>query len=153
MWSKNTIKSRYIVKNKKKYIGNLNTVTARSSWERTTFKWVDNNPKIIKWASESVKIPYISPLDKKVHTYIVDMILYWDDGNVELVEIKPRKQTIAPKPPSNRRTKKFIRESQEYAKNMAKWQATIAYVKKRGWNFSVWHEDILKAKGIRIIKG
>ena len=63
----------YRPKNKHKYIGR-STPNYRSSWELHFFQWCDRNPNVLEWAAEAVVIPYISPVDSKVHRYFVDHI-------------------------------------------------------------------------------
>ena len=60
--------------NTKKYKGST-PIVYRSSLELTVFRWLDNNPNIVSWGSESVVIPYISPTDSKMHRYFVDLNL------------------------------------------------------------------------------
>ena len=131
-------------------MGNPHNVVARSSWERADFIWCEKNPKILKWASESVNIPYINPLDKKQHKYVMDLLIWWEDGTIEMVEIKPKRQTNKPLYPG-RKTKKYLEEAVEYVKNQSKWKSANAYAQARGWKFSIWHEEIMKAKGIKIV--
>lgn len=150
IWAKKSIKSRYIVKNRSKYMGDPAKVTARSTWERAAFIFLDNNPRVKKWGSEIVKIPYVSSLDKKTHTYIIDLIVQWMDGVVEIIEIKPKYQTVAPKKKS-RTTKKYINEAAEYIRNHSKWTYAEKFAKSKGWNFVIWDEVIMKNKGIAII--
>lgn len=151
MWSRSRgIKSRYILKNRKKYIGDPTKLVAKSMLERAAFIWAENNPRIKKWGYEIVKIPYICATDKKQHIYIVDMALYWDNGTVELVEIKPSYQVEAPKR-RQRTTKKYINEVYEYVKNSSKWKYAKLYAKSKGWKFSIWDQNILKNKGAIII--
>jgi trans-aconitate methyltransferase len=35
-------------------------------------KWCDDNISIVEWGSETIIIPYISPIDNKIHRYFVD---------------------------------------------------------------------------------
>jgi len=49
-------------KNPKKYNGNADNIVYRSSWELRVMKWLDDNPKVIWWASEELPIPYKSPI-------------------------------------------------------------------------------------------
>lgn len=44
----------------------------RSSWETKFSMWVDNNPAVIEWGSETIIIPYVSPIDNRGHRYYVD---------------------------------------------------------------------------------
>jgi hypothetical protein len=89
-----------------KYKGSL-PIIYRSGLELKFDRWCDRNPNIIQWGSESVIIPYQSPIDGKVHKYFVDNCLKLKVKNEIkkfLVEIKPSRQTKAPKP--NKRWKK-----------------------------------------------
>ena len=52
---------RYNLKNPQKYIG-LKTPLFRSSWEFAFMKFCDESPSIMRWSSETVKIPYRNPL-------------------------------------------------------------------------------------------
>ena len=75
--------------NGNKFIGN--TATYRSGLELRFFRFCDYNPNIIKWSSESIVVPYISPLDGKVHRYFVDNYIMVKEGNaikIYLIEIK-----------------------------------------------------------------
>lgn len=150
MWQNKTIKSRYTIKNKAKYMGDYHNVTARSSWERSAFNWCETNPNVVKWASENISIPYVNPVDKKTHKYIMDLMIWWKDGRISIVEIKPKYQT---KPPATqmRKTKKYIQEAYEYIKNESKWKSAKRLAEVRGWQFEIWTEDVMKSKGIRII--
>lgn len=149
MWQNKSLKSRYVVKNKQKYIGDHTSVTARSSWERAAFIWCENNPNVIRWASENVEIPYVNPVDKKTHKYIMDLMIWWADGSISIIEIKPKYQT---KPPTGtRRTKKYIQEAFEYVKNESKWKSARRLAQARGWKFEIWTEEVLKGKGVKII--
>ena len=59
-----------------------------------------------------------------------------------LIEVKPKKQTIAPKV-QKKKTKSYIYEVCEYAKNQAKWKAATEYCKDRLWEFKVLTENEL----------
>lgn len=121
--------------NPKKYLGTADPVF-RSSYELYFFKWCDNNPRVLEWASEAVVIPYISPLDNKAHRYFVDnSIVYRINENLIkkfLVEIKPYKQTIPPVNSARKKQSTIITEATTYAKNQAKWEAAKKWCKQRG---------------------
>ncbi len=51
-----------------------------------------------------------------------------------IVEVKPEKQTMAPKKPS-RITKRYITELRKWAVNSAKWEAAESYCTKHGMIF------------------
>ena len=91
-------KGKYKLINRPKYKGNPINIIYRSSWERNFMVYCDTNPNVIQWSSEEIRIPYRSPIDRKVHTYYPD---FWmkvkkhDDSIQQLViEIKPKIQTL-----------------------------------------------------------
>lgn len=137
---------RYRVKNIKKYQGDPDKVTYRSSWEKACFIWCDNNTNIEKWSSEEVVVPYKWDIDKKMHRYFVDIKITFKDGKTILVEIKPDKETAPPKRPD--KSRRYINEAMTYVKNMNKWEAANTYAKDRGWEFQIWTEETLHSMGI-----
>lgn len=141
---------RYPVSNPQKYDGDSTKVFYRSLWERQVFKWCESNPQVIKWSSEETVIPYKCKTDNRVHRYFVDVKIKLESGETYLVEIKPKKETIAPKKPA-RQTKKYINEVMTYIKNQSKWEAAEEYCMQRGWKFVVWTEDTLKSLGIKLL--
>lgn len=132
---------RYKVKNVKKYKGDFDNIVYRSLWELHVFKWCDQNPKVKKWSSEEIIIPYYYEADKKYHRYFPDVFIQMEDKTL-LVEIKPEKETQPPTGP--RRTKKYIAEGFTYIKNMNKWEAANEFCKDRNWEFHVWTEKTLQ---------
>jgi len=130
----------YTPKYPDKYIGDVTKIVFRSSWELEMNKFLDNNPNIVEWASEELSIPYIKPTDGRVHKYFVDYyIKYFDkQGNVikELIEVKPEKQTKAPKRVGkNKRTQLY--EQVTYAINIAKWKAATNFANQHGMKFRI----------------
>ena len=89
-------KGKYTIKNKQKYIGDPSKVVYRSLWERQAFKWCESNPKVKKWNSEEIVVPYKCKTDNKLHRYYVDLLVELDNKDIILVEIKPKNQTIPP---------------------------------------------------------
>lgn len=140
---------KYKVKNISKYKGDWKNVCYRSSWELKVFNFLDNHPKIKWWKSEECIIPYISPVDLKQHRYFVDIVYCTTDNEIFLIEIKPKSQTVAPKPRKNK-SEKFLNESKTYAVNQAKWKAASEYCFENGWKFKVWTEETLKSIGISV---
>lgn len=139
-------KGRYRVLNPSKYKGNLSEIVYRSSWELKFMTWCDRNASVLEWGSETVVIPYKSPVDNKLHRYFVDF--YVKIKNKEnkitkyLVEIKPEKFTKPPEIPK-RQTKKFIQEVFQYGTNQAKWKAANEFCQDRGMKFLVLTENDL----------
>jgi hypothetical protein len=142
-------KGKYQPKNPKKYIGNVNNIIYRSLWERKFLIYCDTNENIIEYASEEIALPYRSPIDNRIHKYFPDFYIKVRESNGEikkyLIEIKPKKQTVEPIP-QKRKTKGYIYEVYEYAKNQAKWKAAEEYCKDRQWEFKVLTETELGIK-------
>jgi len=126
----------YKVRNPDKYVGNLNEVVFRSSWELSMNQFLDNNPNILRWSSEELIIPYLKPTDKKVHRYFPD---YWieyknRDGKIvqEVLEVKPDNQVNV-----GRKKRITNYERITYAINIAKWEAATKYCNDRGIKFRI----------------
>jgi hypothetical protein len=118
----------------------------RSSWELKFFRWCDNNPNVLEWTSESLAIPYTSPLTGRTHRYIVDNTVIIREGEKlakYLIEIKPKKQTMKPKSHGNKKESTILYENMAYVKNQAKWAAAAAWCKKRGYKFQILTEEHL----------
>ena len=143
-------KGRYKIKNPDKYLGNPTNVIFRSLWERNTFRWCENNPKVRAWSSGEIVVPYKCKVDNKLHRYFVDLYVEMNNGQTILVEIKPKKETLPPKQPK-RKTKKFLNEVITFSKNQDKWEAADQYAKHKGWKFQVWTEETLKNLGIKVL--
>jgi hypothetical protein len=144
-----SLKSKYKPSNPKKYKGDYNNIICRSSWERKFCHWCDLNESVISWGSEEFFIPYISPLDNRVHKYFPDFIVKIKEqtGSIKtyVIEIKPKKQTSPPVKKS-RVTKSFIHETKTYAVNQAKWKAAKEWCDDRLLEFKIITEEEL---GIR----
>ena len=119
-----SIKSKYKPIHPKKYQGNPNNIICRSSWERKFCQWCDRKDNVISWASEEISIPYASPKDNRIHRYYPDFLIKVREYNNRIqtyvVEVKPKKQTLPPKP-RKRVTNSYIYECTTYAVNQAKW--------------------------------
>ena len=139
-------KGRYQPKNPLKYKGNYRNIIYRSLWELKFMKYCDSNQNILEWGSEEFWLPYRSPLDNKVHRYFPDFYIKVRENNgmvkKYVIEIKPKKQCIEPKP-QKKKTRTYIYEVREYAKNQAKWKAAEEYCLDRGLQFKVLTENEL----------
>ena len=126
--------------NSKKYIGKGDPVY-RSGWELKFFRWADLNENILAWGSENIIIPYVNPLDGKVHRYFVDNFIVFKgkDGvnNKFLIEIKPSKQTQRPVKTKYKKQKTILYEQKMYIQNTAKWEAANKWAKKKGYKFLI----------------
>jgi hypothetical protein len=133
-------KGRFRPKNYKKYKGDPTNIIYRSLWELKFMNWCDMNQNVLEWNSEEFWIPYVSPIDNKVHRYFPDFYIKVNEqsGVIKkyIIEVKPHKQTIEPQPPK-RKTKNYFNESVEYAKNQAKWKAARAFCEDRKYEFKI----------------
>lgn len=136
-------------RNPKKYVGTY-PITCRSSWEFKFAKWCDSNDRVVEWSSESVIVPYISPLDNKQHKYFVDNHIKYmkKDGTIAryLIEIKPKRQTVPPVDSKRKRKTSLLYEQATWAVNTAKWAAAKAFAKSKGYEFIILTEDELFIK-------
>jgi hypothetical protein len=130
----------------RKYKGDPNSIIYRSLWERKFMKYCDLNENILEWGSEEIVVPYRSPVDNRYHRYFPDFYIKYKDNNGKIkksiIEIKPYKQCIEPKV-QKRKTKGYIYEVVEYAKNQAKWNAAREWCLDRGYEFKVLTENEL----------
>ena len=103
----------------------------------------DQNPNVLSWASEPVKIPYKNPMPSKSRPagsqsiYIPDfLVTYIKKGGgtvTKLIEIKPMHEAM----------ESHARNSTDVAirlKNEAKWGAAIQWASRRGVEFVVMTE-------------
>ena len=84
---KETYKGKYRVNYPKKYKGDINEIIYRSSWELKFMKWCDLNPSVLEWGSETMIIPYKSPVDKKIHRYFVDFFIKIKDKDKPITKL------------------------------------------------------------------
>jgi hypothetical protein len=126
-------------KNPQKYKGDAKNIIYRSNWELRVMKHLDENPAILWWASEELPIPYVSPIDNKVHRYFPDFIIRTKrkDGSEQtsILEVKPHKQTMMPT--QKRKTQRYLAEVATYAVNQSKWKAADLFCKEHGWQFKI----------------
>lgn len=140
-------KGRFRPKHPEKYQGNAANIVYRSLWEFKFFRYLDEHPDVVWWASEEYIVPYVSPIDGKVHRYFPDVVLRkkTSEGTLEtvMIEIKPKKQTMPPDiskrnaTPSGRVSRRYIREVKTFGVNDAKWNAARKYCSERGWHFEI----------------
>ncbi len=130
-------------KNPEKYVGDVNNIIARSSWEVKFMNYCDSHPEVLKYSSEELVIPYISPLDGRPHRYFVDFIILVKTKTGELkriaVEIKPLAQCFPPniQAKTAKQRARLLNESATYHVNQAKWAAAREFCRKRGMSFEV----------------
>lgn len=147
--NKNYKQGFFTPKNPSKYKGDPTNIVYRSGWEKRVMQWLDENINVLTWSSEEIVVPYISPIDGKIHRYFVDFYVEAIGKNAEiktmLLEIKPAAQTTEPKK-KQKKTKQYITEVVTYGINQAKWYAAKRYAESRGWEFKVVTEAELFGK-------
>lgn len=135
----------YKVINPQKYVG-TRPPRYRSSWEWHFMKFCDSNDHILQWASESVTIPYRHPLTGKMTNYVPDFLITYQGSAgktvAELIEIKPRKQSVI-------EGKMSERDRAIVAVNYAKWDMATKWARRNGLTFRVINEDQIFKNGNR----
>jgi hypothetical protein len=142
---------KYKVKNKEKYVGDIENVVYRSLPERAIMKYFDFSKKILKWNSEGIIIPYLYEVDNKTHRYFMDFYaeIICNDGLIKkyIFEYKPGAKMKKPKK-SNRKSNKsqvrYLTEVFEYIKNANKWEYARKYADKNNLIFYVLNEEHIK---------
>jgi hypothetical protein len=146
----------YNLKKPEKYINSKQSLTSgkgiryMSSWEERFFLFCDMNPAVKKWSSEPFPIPYFNEADQKMHRYFVDLYMEYEDsgGNIRrcLVEIKPLKETMPPKPPKKKTSKSvlgFEKAMKTYITNQCKWKAAREFCDLNKLEFRIITEEDL----------
>ena len=140
-------KGKFKIKNSQKYKGNPSNIIYRSLMELRFMKWCDNNEKILKWSSEEIVIPYISPIDNKKHRYFPDFLIQTTKGWT-LIEVKPQIQTNPPKKilmekVTLKKRRRYVRAVRTWLVNEAKWNAAKKVCEVEDWKWSIMTEKQL----------
>ena len=138
---------RFRPSHRQKYKGDPTNIIYRSLWEKKFMVWFDKNENVLEWGSEEIVIPYISPVDGRIHRYFPDFYVRarTRTGRTQrfIIEVKPSKQTVPPKK-QKRVTKRYLSEVKTYAVNDAKWKAAKEYCADRKMEFMILTEHELK---------
>lgn len=143
--ARTSYKGRFTPSNPGKYKGlltdpktGLSAIIWRSTWELRVFNYLDTQPAVIEWSSEEISIPYISPVDDRIHRYYPDLYVKkrTTDGKIikQLIEIKPAYQCVPPKM-QKKITPKYITEVKTWGVNDAKWKAAQRFCDEHGLEF------------------
>lgn len=142
--SRRFAQGKYQIQHPDKYVGKGNP-TYRSSWEWSFMRFCDTDPRILKWASEAIKIPYKDPFTGRGTIYVPDFFIQYADRTgkmqVELIEVKPRNQTLYEKVGKNRNNQL------QWAKNQVKWRAAYEWCSRQGIKFRILNEQDLFHNG------
>lgn len=107
------------------------------------------NPKVLKWNSEDIKIPYINPFDGKIHQYYVDVIFQYvntkNEVKTTIAEIKPSDQCEPPKRPLKRVSSSYKRKVKTFIINKSKWEAAQEFAERNQMTFLIITEKQLEA--------
>lgn len=123
-----------------KYVGDLNNIVYRSSWELSFMNFLDNNKNVIQWGSEVIAIPYVKPTTGRVHKYYPDFWVKYKNkkGEIiqEIIEVKPEKET---KPPTTKgKSKKTqLYEALTWSINKSKWKYAKIFCEKHNIKFKI----------------
>ena len=125
---------------KQKFIENFPAGKAVNNWlqfwEKKIFYWLDTQPSIKQWGSESVVVSYKTPFDNLLHKYYIDVDFWAKEANSEkeythfIVEIKPFCQTIPPVKGPRTRESTYRKACETYITNVCKWNAALEYENK-----------------------
>lgn len=88
----------------------------RSGMECDVYECLEAMPEVISYSVEPFKVQYT--FEGNTHEYNPDLSILFDDGHIEIWEIKPSNQTQLPK-------------------NSAKWAACDQHCQSRGYAFMV----------------
>ena len=96
----------------------------KSSYEKKAFMKLDEDNSVLKYEYESTAINYYNPVKCINGSYLVDLVVYYDDGTKKLIEVKPNK---------------WLQDLTV----VAKIDAGKAYASKHEMAFEVWEETTL----------
>lgn len=137
----------YKLKNPIKYISKDKRIIYRSSLEYKFCKLCDEDPKILEWGSEIIRIPYTMKVkDVKTGQVSTKTYGYWPDYLIKiqcndgtrkkyLIEVKAGAFLVDPEKPSKNATrqkkKSYIKKKKIYLTNKAKCLAAIEWCSKQ----------------------
>lgn len=133
---------KYRPKNPNKYNGDPTKIIYRSSYELKFMQYCDLTENVNSWRSEEFFIPYISPIDGKVHRYFPDFFVKYKDRSI-VIEIKPQRDLKMPEKNPKRKTKSWAYSVKMWAINQAKWKAAKEWCEDRKYEFKILTEKEL----------
>lgn len=144
----------YSVLNKDKYLGDLNKVIFRSSYEETLFKELDLDPAVLYWVAEppELKIRYWNPVKLRWAFYFPDVMCVKRHGDRQvkcLIEIKPKsklKLPVRPKTNDQKKLASFQKKMADYMVIDAKRKSAVEFCKQKGMLYVFITEDTVKPK-------
>jgi len=144
-------KGKYRPQNPEKYMGDNRNIIYRSMWERKCMKYFDNNPSIVKWASEELAIPYYDSLGKRVRNYYPDFLIKIKNKQgqqkTHLIEVKPSKDLKPPIAVQGKKKSTVLYEMKTYQMNRDKFASARKWCDDRNIIFDIWTEKHLQQRG------
>lgn len=147
------VNGKYNPSNPSKYIGDINCIIFRSSWEFRFCQYCDLEPRILKWSSEPISIEYWSPIDKKNHRYHPDYYIkvLKTDGTTEdwILEVKPKHQYRKELKPqlvgkvTEKKLKAYNDQMTTWITNRCKFDAATRYAQSIGYKFGAVDESFV----------
>lgn len=139
----------YIVKNPSKCMDGAKVIH-RSGYEKKLYESVDLDNSVVKWGTEVIKIKYLDPCDKKIHSYYPDLYLErLIDGVVRkfIIEVKAAAFLKRPEPPKVRSLKAvriYNNNLRRYIKIVAKTKAVREFCLKNQMEFKFFSDNQFK---------
>lgn len=143
---------KFIPKNPAKYVGDVNNIVYRSSWELKLFRHLDTNTVVKKWGSEEISVNYFDPTANKVRRYFPDVVAIVEEAGKQhkiMIEVKPFVETqkpVAKMGKNGKPTPSYLVEDATYATNTAKWEAAKAFCQQHNITFALMSEYELGIK-------
>lgn len=147
------INGKYSPINPKKYIGDIDGIIYRSSWELRFCQYCDLETKILKWSSEPISIDYWNPIDKSMHRYHPDYyIRVLDNSGKEqewILEIKPQNQYKKELKPvlngkvTEKKLKAYNDKLSVWIINRCKMEAATKFAESIGYKFGAIDETFI----------
>jgi hypothetical protein len=139
MTDKGTKKGLFVPRNPAKYAGNAKQIVYRSSWEHFLMERFDMSDYIVSWASEEIKIAYVSHIDNEFHYYFPDFMIRQKnkEGVLEniLIEVKPIHEILKPIKKARQSAEAWNKAAAKWAVNVKKWLAAMQWCKKNDTRF------------------
>ena len=139
--------------NPEKYVGDVNAIVYRSSWEKRLMNVLDLNSNILQWGSEMTFIPYYNQVKRKNAKYYPDFFVEQinKEGIKErvMIEVKPYKETVKPSQPkrlTEKTKQRYLKEVLTFQTNSDKWGAARNFCSNNGWRFLIMDEYSLGLK-------
>ena len=147
------VQGYYRLENPEKYIGDPMSIIYRSSWEYRFCRYCDYTQEVVKWSCEPMGIPYVHPIDNRIHTYYVDYYMKLQKGETYkeyFAEVKPRASLEKPLLDGEKITTKKLKTYNDrlttWLVNRAKFAAAKQFAEKQGWQFILVTEEFLFGK-------